>query len=64
MNYLLIFTNNTLSNNVYVYQSRKKIVTMDDSSRTVVISLIYQKVDEEDIANYRLISCLNLDNKI
>ena len=64
MNYLLIFTNNTLSNNVYVYQSWKKIVTMDDSSRTVVISLIYQKVDEEDIANYRLISRLNLDNKI
>ena len=59
MNYLLIFTNNTLSNNVYVYQSWKKIVTMDDSSRTVVISLIYQKVDEEDIANYRLISRLN-----
>ena len=64
MNYLLIFTNNILSNNVYVYQSWKKIVTMDDSSRTVVISLIYQKVDEEDIANYRLISRLNLDNKI
>ena len=59
MNYLLIFTNNTLSNNVYVYQSWKKIVTMDDSSRTVVISLIYQKVDEEDIGNYRLISRLN-----
>ena len=59
MNYLLIFTNNTLSNSVYVYQSWKKIVTMDDSSRTVVISLIYQKVDEEDIANYRLISRLN-----
>ena len=59
MNYLLIFTNNTLSNNVYVYQSWKKIVTMDDSSRTVVISLIYQKVDEEDIANYRFISRLN-----
>ena len=59
MNYLLIFTNNTLSNNVYVYQSWKKIVTMGDSSRTVVISLIYQKVDEEDIANYRLISRLN-----
>ena len=59
MNYPLIFINNIVSNNVYVYQSWENLV-MGVSSRTV----LYKKGDEEDIAKYRLISLIFRCNNI
>ena len=38
--------------------------TMEVSSRTGVISVIYKKDDKKDTVKYRLISLLNLDIKI
>ena len=59
-----MFIQNILSNDVYVYQSWKKLGNMGVSSRKGVISLVYKKDDKEDITNYRPISLLNLDYKV
>ena len=45
--YPLKFINNILSNNVSVYQSLGKLGTIDISSRTGVISLVYKQDDKE-----------------
>ena len=57
-----MFVSNTLSNNVYVYQSWEKLCTMGVSSRTGVISLTYKKGDKDDIQTTD--SPQNLDYKI
>ena len=47
MNYLSMFINNILSNDVYVCHSRENLGSMGVSSRTGVISAIYKKDDKE-----------------
>ena len=47
-----------------VYNSWKQLGIIGISSRTGIISVIYKNGDKKDIANYRLISLLNLDYKI
>ena len=59
-----MFINNILSNNAYVYQSWENLDTMGVRSRTGVISAIYRKDDEEDIAIYRPISPIFRYNNI
>ena len=46
-----------------VYDSWSKLVTMGVSSRTIAISVIYEKGDKKDIANYKPVSFLNLAYK-
>ena len=57
------FSNEVSPTLLDVYQLLEKLGTMK-SSRTVVISVIYKKVEKKDIANYRPASFLNLDYKI
>ena len=47
MNYPLMFINNIISTNIYVYQSWENLDTMGVSSRTGVISAVY-KTDAKD----------------
>ena len=47
-----------------VYNSWKQLGIIGISSRTGIISVINKNGDKKDIANYRLISLLNLDYKI
>ena len=47
-----------------MFHSWDKLDTMGVSSRTVVISVIYKKVDKKGAVNYRSILVLNLDYKI
>ena len=46
-----MFVSNILSNNFYVYQSWQNLGTMGVRSRVGVISVIYKKGDNEDVAN-------------
>ena len=46
-----------------VYNSWGKLGTIGVTSRTGIISAIYQRGDKIDVQNYRLISFLNLDYK-
>ena len=54
---------NDILSNVYLYQSWENLYIIGGNSRTEIISLIYKKGEEEDIANYRPISILNLNYK-
>ena len=47
-----------------VYDSWDKLRTMEGSSRTRIISVVYKKSYKKDIPNYRLISPVNLDYNI
>ena len=47
---------------MFTFKLMFKLGTMDISSKTGVITLIYKKGDKEDIADYKLI--LNLGYKI
>ena len=64
MNYLSMFINNILYNDVYVCQSWENLGSMGVSSRTGVISAIYKKDDKEDIAIYKPISLILRCNNI
>ena len=46
-----------------VYDYCSKLVTMGASSRTIAISVTYEKGNKKDIANYKPVSFLNLAYK-